>query len=139
MSLYYTQSISFCKQFIWKDLFQPDFPRPQQEIDVWNVWGHSLHRSTFGTKPFWDRNWIRFLFFEKVTIFDEIFILPLTNKLVFLCIPPNFEFSVSYSSSLSGAPWDPSENYLILKSSKVGFCLKLAKKDRTNLSTSKKR
>ena len=54
--------------------------------------------------------------------FYKIFMLLLTNKFVFLCFPPNFEFSVSYSSSLSGAPWDPSENYLILKSSKVGFC-----------------
>ena len=65
---------------------------------------------------------LKFVFFEKATKFEEISILLLTNKLVFLCFPPNFEFSVSYSSSLSGAPWDPSENYLILKSSKVGFC-----------------
>ena len=64
----------------------------------------------------------KFVFFEKATRFDEIFILLLTNKFFFLRFPPNFEFSVSYSSSLSGAPWDPSENYLILKSSKVGFC-----------------
>ena len=47
---------------------------------------------------------IKFVFFEKATKFDEISILLLTNKFVFLCFPPNFEFSVSYSSSLSGAP-----------------------------------
>ena len=64
----------------------------------------------------------KFVFFEKATRFDEIFILLLTNKFFFLRFPPNFEFSVSYSSSLSGAPWDPSENYLILRSSKVSFC-----------------
>ena len=44
-----------------------------------------------------------FGFFEKATKFDEIFILLLTNNFVFMCFPPNFEFSVSYSSSLSGA------------------------------------
>ena len=47
---------------------------------------------------------LKFVFFEKATKFDEISILLLTNKFVFLCFPPNFEFSVSYSSSLSGAP-----------------------------------
>ena len=49
---------------------------------------------------------VGFVFLEKATKFDEISILLLTNKLVFLCFPPNFEFSISYSSSLSGAPWD---------------------------------
>ena len=48
-------------------------------------------------------NQLKFVFFEKATKFDELFILFLTNKFVFLCFPPNFEFSVSYSSSLSDA------------------------------------
>ena len=47
---------------------------------------------------------VKFGFFEKATKFDEIFILLLTNKFVFLCFPPNFEYSVSYSSSWNGAP-----------------------------------
>ena len=47
---------------------------------------------------------VKFVFFEKATKFDEISILLLPNKIVFLCFPPNFEFSVSYASNLSGAP-----------------------------------
>ena len=38
---------------------------------------------------------LKFVFFEKATKFDKIFILLLTNKFVFLCFPPNFEFSAS--------------------------------------------
>ena len=47
---------------------------------------------------------VKFGFFEKTTKFDKISILLMTNKFVFLCFPPNFEFSVSYSCSFSGAP-----------------------------------
>ena len=38
---------------------------------------------------------LRFVFFEKATKFDELFILVLTSEFVFLCLLPNFEFSVS--------------------------------------------
>ena len=64
---------------------------------------------------------VKFVVFEKATKFDKISILLLTNKYIFLCFPPNFEFSVSYSSSLCGVLWDPSENYLFFKSGKVDF------------------
>ena len=55
--------------------------------------------------PIWALNshsdfFLKFVFFEKATKFDEIFILLLTNKFPLMC----FEFSVSYSSNLSGAP-----------------------------------
>ena len=79
---------------------------------------------------------LNFVFFEKATKFDQISILLLTIKFIFLCFQPNFEFSVTYSSSLSGAPWDPSVNYLIRQS---WLLLEMSKKDRTNLSASKKR
>ena len=52
---------------------------------------------------------LKVVFFEKVTKFDEIFTLFLTNEFVFLCFLPNFEFSVIYSRSLSSALWDPPE------------------------------
>ena len=55
---------------------------------------------------------LKFVFLGKATKFDDIFILLLTNKFVFLRFPPNFEFSVSYSCSLSGTPWDPSETHI---------------------------
>ena len=48
---------------------------------------------------------VKFVFFEKVTKFDKISILLLTNKFIFCVSLPILNFSVSYSCSLSGAPW----------------------------------
>ena len=49
---------------------------------------------------------LKFVFFEKATKFDEIFIQLLTNNLFFYVSRPILNFSVSYSCSLSVAPWD---------------------------------
>jgi hypothetical protein len=45
-------------------------------------------------------NQLKCVFFEKATKFDELFILLLTNKFVFLCFPPNFEFSVKVTQAV---------------------------------------
>ena len=67
------------------------------------VWGREASSCTGGSSSIWVKTTslklqvveLKFVFLERATKFDEIFILLLSNRFVLLCFPLHFEFSVS--------------------------------------------